>query len=80
LAIPFAVVGYINDSEKYKNTKLDDNQLGMIFAGTFHFISDLSIAMVGTSIQTLSRGHDAASCPHHDAASCPHHYIRIRGE
>jgi hypothetical protein len=42
LAIPFAVVGYINDSEKYKNKKLDDNQLGMIFSGTFHFISDLS--------------------------------------
>jgi hypothetical protein len=42
LAIPFAVIGYINDSRKYKKDEMNDTQIGLIVSGTFHFISDLS--------------------------------------
>jgi len=42
LAIPFAVIGYIRDSAKYKGEEVSEEKLGMILSGVIHYITDMS--------------------------------------
>jgi len=42
LAIPFAVIGYLRDSAKYKGEEVSEEKLGMILSGVIHYITDMS--------------------------------------
>ena len=42
LGIPFAMIGYARDLEKYKSGKFTENMFGALFSGYFQYMSDLS--------------------------------------